>query len=123
MLRLDVKLHAPRRPHFLPGAVSSGPEGSRHQRRLPQIGHFQPLEIQSAVIDADNRYVAIDGDTLQVWEIATGQKVAESSRLGVSSLQLSAEGDVLLSQVESSVRSWRFSDLKEVKRLRGEAAR
>lgn len=75
--------------------------------------------IQSAVVDAANRYVAIDGDALQVWEIATGQKVAESPRLGASSLQLSAEGDVLLGHVDDSVRSWRFSDLKEVTRLKG----
>jgi WD40 repeat protein len=75
--------------------------------------------MQSAVIDVANRYVAIDGDTLQVWEIAAARKVAESSRLGAKALQLSAEGDVLLGQVEDSVRSWRFSDLKEMKRLQG----
>lgn len=78
-------------------------------------------QIQSAVIDAANRYVVIDGDTLQVWEIATGRKVAESPRLAVRSLQLSSSRNEILGQVDDQICSWRLPELTELKRLKGPA--
>lgn len=73
----------------------------------------------SVVVDTANRYVAIDGETLQVWEISSGQKVAESARLSPRCLQLSSSGKELLGQLGDSVVAWRLPDLKEVRRLKG----
>lgn len=73
----------------------------------------------SAVVGTDNRYVAIDGDTLQVWEIGAGQKVAESARLSPHCLQISPSGNELLGQIGDSIVAWRLPDLREVRRLKG----
>jgi len=73
--------------------------------------------IQVAVFDASNRYVAIDGESLQLWEIASGQKVAESPPLHVRTVRLSWSGNLILGNVENTIRSWRIPDLKEVHHL------
>jgi serine/threonine protein kinase/WD40 repeat protein len=75
----------------------------------------------SAVVDTAHRYVAVNGDTLQVWEIGTGRKVAERGGLSPRGLRLAPSSGELLGLVDSSVVAWRLPDLKEVRRLRGAA--
>lgn len=88
----------------------------------PKLALAAPGERISAVIDASNRYLAVDGDTLHVWEMGKGQKVAQSARLSPRSLQISSSGNELLGRVGDSIVAWRLPDLKEVWHLSGSSS-
>ena len=129
VVRWTAKISAPRYLGFSPDgslAVALGDDLQLLDNRSgaclmqsPKLALARQGTPVSAVVDASNRYVAVAGDTLQVWEISTGKRITESQRLSPRGLQLSSSGNKLIAQVDDGIRMWRLPDLKEVGRLAG----
>jgi len=50
LLRLDVELDASGRADLPPRAMRSGAESAQHQHKLPEVFHFQAIEVEMSII-------------------------------------------------------------------------